>query len=98
MLHVERSSVTAHNRQGFTCNVSPNIMAEAGQFRLIAPIIFDCEWIRETKTLHVFDLLEITGTNMRSWKFIDRNSQLLATLQAAQTSSIQIASTEFEQV
>ncbi|MGH9961745.1 MAG: hypothetical protein ACREBC_32220 [Pyrinomonadaceae bacterium] len=97
MLHIERSSVTAHNREGLTCSVSPNIIAEARQFEPIAPVIFDSEWIRETKTLHAFDLLEINGTDVRPWKFIERNSQLLATLQAARTRSIQIARTEFEQ-
>src|SRR5260370_9041728 len=97
MLHIERSSVTAHNREGLSCPVAPNTIAEARQFAPIAPVIFDGEWIRETKTLHAFDLLEINGTDIRPWKFIDRNSQLLATLQAVRTRSIQIARTEFEQ-
>ena len=97
ILHIERSSVTAHNREGLTCSVSPNIIAEARQFEAIAPIMFDGEWIRETKTLHAFDILEINGTDIRPWKFIDRNTQLLATLQAAQTSSIQTVRTECEQ-
>jgi len=97
MLHIERSSVTAHNRAGLTCSVSPNIIAEARQFEPLAPIMFDSEWIRETRTLHAFDLLEINGTDLRPWKFIDRNNQLLATLKAARPSSIQIARTEFGQ-
>jgi ATP-dependent DNA ligase len=97
MLHIERSSVTAHNREGLICSVSPNIIAEARQFAPIAPMMLDGEWIRETKTLHAFDLLEINGTDIRPWKFIDRNTQLMATLQAASMRSIQIARTEFEQ-
>ena len=97
MLHIERSSVTAYNREGLSCRVAPNILAEARQFAPIAPMMVDGEWIRETKTLHAFDLLEINGTDIRPWKFIERNSQLLATLQAARTRSIQIARTEFEQ-
>jgi bifunctional non-homologous end joining protein LigD len=60
-------------------------------------MMLDGEWIRETKTLHAFDLLEINGTDIRPWKFIDRNTQLMATLQAASMRSIQIARTEFEQ-
>lgn len=97
VVHIERSSITAHNREGLTCRISPDIIAEARQFAPIAPVIFDGEWIRETKTLHAFDLLEINGTDLRPWKFIDRNSQLLATLQAARTRLIQLARTEFEQ-
>ena len=96
MLHIERSSITAHNREGLTCTVSPHIIAEARQFAPIAPIIFDGEWIRETKTLHAFDLLEINGTDIRPWKFIDRNNQLVSTLKA-RPSSIQMVRTEFEQ-
>src|SRR5262249_22093123 len=67
------------------------------QFEHVAPLMLDGEWIRETKTLHPFDILEINGTDIRAWKFIDRNNQLLATLKAARPSSIQIARTEFEQ-
>ena len=97
ILHIERSAVTAHNREGLICSVSPNIIVAAKQFEPFAPIMFDSEWIRETKTLHAFDILEINGTDIRSCKFIDRNNQLLATLKAARPSSIQIARTECEQ-
>ncbi len=97
MLQIERASITAYNREGLTCSVSPNILAEARRFQIIAPIMLDSEWIRETKTLYAFDILEINATNIRPWKFIERQSQLNATLTAAQTNTIRPARTEFQQ-
>src|SRR5438876_954155 len=61
LLHIERRSITAHNRDGLTCEISENIVTEAKRFSLIAPVLIDSEWIRETKTLYAFDLLEING-------------------------------------
>jgi ATP-dependent DNA ligase len=97
LLHIERHSVTAHNRDGLTCEISKNIVTEAKRFSLIAPLLIDSEWIRETKTLYAFDLLEINGVDLRPTSFVNRIAQLAATIQAGQTSVIRAARTELEQ-
>lgn len=97
LLHIERRSVTAHNRDGLTCDISKNIVTEAKRFSFIAPVLLDSEWIRETKTLYAFDLLEINGIDLRPSKFIDRICQLTESVRAAQTSVIRAARTELEQ-
>jgi ATP-dependent DNA ligase len=97
ILHVDRTSVTAYNRNGLQCEISKDIVIEAKRFSLLAPLVLDSEWIRETKKLYAFDLLEINGTNLRPTRFIDRIEQLTKTLQAAQTSLIHPARTEVEE-
>jgi len=97
ILHIERASVTAYNRSGLVCSVSPNILAEARRFSIIAPLTFDSEWISATKSLHAFDILDIDGTDIRDWQFTDRITQLHATIKAAQTQSIHAARTEFSE-
>jgi ATP-dependent DNA ligase len=97
LLHIERRNVTAHNRHGLTCEISKNILTEAKRFSLSAPVLIDSEWIRETKTLYAFDLLEINGVDLRPTKFVDRVQQLTKSIHAAQTSVIRAARTELEQ-
>jgi ATP-dependent DNA ligase len=97
LLHIDRRSITAFNREGLSCAISANILAEAKRFTIIAPIVLDSEWIRETKKLYAFDLLELNGTDLRPLKFIDRQTQLSTTLGAAQTTTILAARTETRQ-
>lgn len=97
LLHIERRSITAHNRDGLTCEISKNIVTEAKRFSLVAPVLIDSEWIRETKTLYAFDLLEINGIDLRPTPFIGRIQQLATSMHAAQTSVIRAARTELDQ-
>lgn len=95
LLAVDRNSVTAHNRAGLVCDVSPAILQQARMLSPIAPLILDAEWLRETKSLHVFDLLEIDGTNIRSFPFRQRQDQLNRTLAVAQLPNILAVRTEY---
>ena len=97
ILHIDRTSVTAYNREGLQCEISKNIIIEAKRFSPLAPLVFDSEWIRETNALYAFDLLEINGLDLRPTRFIDRIQQLARTLQTAHTSLIHPARTEVEQ-
>ena len=97
ILNIDRTSVTAYNRDGLQCDISKNIVTEAKLFSPIAPLVIDSEWIRETNNLYAFDLLEIDGIDLRPTRFIDRIQQLTKTLQAAQTSLIHPARTEVEE-
>lgn len=97
ILHIEPSSVTAYNRDGLQCEISKDIIAEAKLFSALAPLVMDSEWIRETKKLYAFDLLEIDGIDLRPTRFIDRIEQLTKTLLAAQTSLIHPARTEVDE-
>ena len=52
LLHVERTSVTAYNREGRRYDrMSKDILTEAKRFSTFAPLLFDAEWIREIKSL-----------------------------------------------
>jgi bifunctional non-homologous end joining protein LigD len=95
LLAVDRNSVTAHNRTGLVCDVSPPILEQARMLSPIAPLILDAEWLRETKSLHVFDLLEIDGTNLRSFPFRQRQDQLNRTLAVARLPNILAVRTEY---
>jgi ATP-dependent DNA ligase len=97
ILQIERTSVTAYNRDGLQCAISKDIIIEAKRFSLLAPIVLDSEWIRETKKLYAFDLLEIRGLDLRPTRFIDRIEQLTNTLAAARTAVICPARTEVEE-
>ena len=81
ILHIDRTSVTAYNRDGLQCDISKNIVTEAKLFSPLAPLVIDSEWIRETNNLYAFDLLEIDGIDLRPTRFIDRIQQLTKTLQ-----------------
>lgn len=98
LLHVEKHSVTAYNRDGRMCEISKPILNEAKQFSPLAPLMFDGEWIRQIKSLYCFDFLELEGTNLRTEQFIDRIAHLTTTLQPAATSLIHQARTEIEEV
>ena len=97
LLHIEKNSVTAHNRDGLMCGISKDILTEARRFSALAPLMFDAEWIREIKSLYVFDLLELEGTNLRPATFIDRIAHLTRTFNGEDTSVIHQARTEVEE-
>src|SRR6266446_5313506 len=69
ILHIEHKSITAHNRDGITCDISPEIRQEAKQFSALAPLILDGEWIREVKSFQAFDILTLGGTDTKSLDF-----------------------------
>ena len=96
ILTVDRSVVTAHNRNGLVCEVSRPILEQACRLQPIAPLTFDGEWLRQTNSLHVFDLLEIDGTNLRQLAFKTRQGQLEATLKVAKLPNILPVRTEYE--
>src|SRR5713226_8192785 len=48
LLHIERSSVTAYNREGLVCSASPNIIAEARQWAGAGRALSVLEHKRET--------------------------------------------------
>ena|ERR1041384_2709816 len=95
ILAIDRNSITAYNRTGETCDVSPAIIEQARLLTPIAPLMLDGEWLRQTKSLHVFDLLEIDGANFRSFSFLLRQDQLHRTLAAAQLPNIVPVRTEY---
>lgn len=97
LIHVERHSITAYNRNGLTCRISKDILSEAQRFTPLAPLMFDGEWIRQVKSFYSFDLLEFEGANLRNQKFIDRIGLLAELLQPGATSLIHAARTEIEE-
>ena len=94
LIHVEKHSVTAYNRNGLATSISKDILSEAKVFTPLAPLMFDGEWIRKIKSFYSFDLLELDGTNLRTQKFIDRIGLLAEILQPGTTSLIHAARTE----
>ena len=97
LIHVERHSITAYNRDGLTSRISKEILSQAQRFTPLAPLMFDGEWIRQVKSFYSFDLLELEGTNLRNQKFIDRIGHLGEILQPRATSLIHAARTEIEE-
>ena len=97
LIHVEKYSVTAYNRDGSITTISKDILSEAKLFTPLAPLMFDGEWIRKIKSFYSFDLLELDGTNLRTQKFIDRIGLLAELLQPGTTSLIHAARTELEE-
>jgi ATP-dependent DNA ligase len=96
ILTIDRSAVTAHNRKGLACEVSRPILEQARLLQPLAPLTLDGEWLRQTNSLHVFDLLEIDGVNLRQFAFKTRQTQLAATLTAAQLPNILSVRTEYQ--
>lgn len=96
ILTIDRSVVTAHNRNGLVCEVSHPILEQARCLQPIAPLTLDGEWLRQTNSLHVFDLLEIDGTNLRQLAFTTRQRQLEATLKVANLPNILPVRTAYE--
>ncbi|HJP90853.1 MAG TPA: hypothetical protein VJ875_02795 [Pyrinomonadaceae bacterium] len=97
LIHVEKHSITAYNRDGLTSRISKEILSQAQRFAALAPLMFDGEWIRQVKSFYSFDLLELEGTTLRNQKFIDRIGLLGQILQPATTSLIHAARTEIEE-
>lgn len=97
LIHVEKHSITAYNRNGSVSRISKDILTEAERFTPFAPLMFDGEWIRKIKSFYSFDILEIDGTDLRSQKFIDRIGILSELLQPGITSLIHAARTEIEE-
>lgn len=97
LLHVEKHSVTAYNRNGLQTTISRDILTEAKRFIPLAPLMFDGEWIRKIKSFYSFDLLELAGTNLQTETFIDRTHVLSELLQSGTPSSIHAARTETEE-
>lgn len=95
LLHVDRRSVTAHNRDGLTCSVTPQIAEQAKALFPLAPLTLDGEWIREAKSFHAFDLLELGGIDTRALPFKTRQAHLLQTLTTIKLPSVHAARTEF---
>jgi bifunctional non-homologous end joining protein LigD len=97
LIHVEKHSITAYNRDGLTSRISKEILSQAQRFTPLAPLMFDGEWIHQVKSFYSFDLLELEGTNLQNQKFIDRIGLLRETLQPEATSLIYAARTEIEE-
>jgi ATP-dependent DNA ligase len=97
LIHVEKHSITAYNRDGLTSRISKEILSQAQRFAPLAPLMFDGEWIRQVKSFYSFDLLELEGTNLRNQKFIDRIGLLRDILQPGATPLIHAARTETEE-
>src|ERR1051325_190558 len=95
ILAIDRETVTAYNRTGEMCEVSATILEQARRLSPIAPLTLDGEWLRQTKSFHVFDLLEIDGANFRPFSFLLRQQQLHRTLAAAQLPNILPVRTEY---
>lgn len=97
LLHIERNCITADNRNGLACPISPEVIKEAKAFSLLAPIILDGEWIREIKSFQTFDLLELGGTDTKPLPFKTRQAHLQQVFQTIKARSLQLARTEYEQ-
>jgi ATP-dependent DNA ligase len=97
VLTVDRSSITAHNRSGLICEISRNVLDQARQLQAIGPLILDGEWLNQTKAFHVFDLLEVDGTNITTLPFSERQDQLDRILSVASLPSIKSVRTEYLQ-
>ena len=98
LLHVERTSVTAYNREGRPYDrMSKDILTEAKRFSVFAPLLFDAEWIREINSLYCFDLIELEGIDLRPNTFIDRIAYLTRAFKHHETTLIHQARTEVEQ-
>ena len=95
ILSVDRSSVAAHNRSGVACSISPPVLEQARLLSPIAPLILDGEWLRQTNSFHVFDLLEIDGTDLKNQPFCVRQQQLARTLEAGRLPNIRPVRTEY---
>jgi len=67
-------NVTAYNRTEGVRGTSRAVINELQRFRLNAPLMLDGESIRDK--FHIFDLLEIQGTDIRPLAFEHRNAQL----------------------
>lgn len=97
ILHVDRTTVTAHNRDGITCEVSPEIVRDAKAFFPLAPITLDGEWIREVKSFQTFDILALGGTDTRPLPFKTRQVHLQTIFHSTAVRSLQLARTEYQQ-
>ncbi len=96
VLQIERTQITAHNREGVVCSISPEILREAKSLAQFAPLTLDGEWIREAKSFQTFDLLELGGNNTRDLAFRVRQSHLQQLVPANAFTTIQAARTEYE--
>jgi len=96
ILHVDKNTVTAHNRDGLTCSVSPEIVKEAKAFSPLAPITLDGEWIREIKSFQTFDLLALGGTDTTPLPFKARQEHLQRVFKTIKAHSLQLARTEYK--
>jgi hypothetical protein len=83
VLAIDRNSVTAHNRNGLVCEVSPAIIQQAHLLAPIAPLVLDSEWLRETKSLYVFD--QLTRTDHYKFKLTAVSSFLITGLNQKQS-------------
>ena len=96
VLQIERSHVTAYNREGTTCSVSPEIFREARSLASLAPLTLDGEWVREAKSFQAFDLLELGGNDTKELSFQVRQTHLQSALRSGALTTIQSARTEYE--
>lgn len=96
VLHIERNSITAHNRDGLTCSISPEIVREAKAFSLLAPLTLDGEWIREVKSFQTFDLLALGGTETTTLPFKARQEHLKRVFKTIKARALQLARTEYK--
>lgn len=84
ILNIERGgSITAHNRDGITCSVSPEILRDARSFLPLAPLTFDGEWLRQIRSFQAFDLIQLAGTDIAHLSFQDRQTHLIDTFKVA---------------
>jgi len=89
-------TTTAHNREGLTCPISRDIIAEARSFSPFAPITLDGEWLREINSFQAFDLLQLGGTSTTELPFKTRQlhlQQIFESIPAVRT--LQPARTEY---
>lgn len=97
ILEIARTNVTAYNRKGLACSVSPEIIQEARRLAPLAPLTLDGEWIREVKSFQAFDLLELCGQNTTELAFKVRQGHLFNTLNFTSFQTIKAARTEYEE-
>lgn len=97
ILHIERSAVTAYNRDALQCEISHQVLSQGKELQQVAPMILDGEWLRETKSFHVFDFLEFDRDNLRFLPFRERQHRLQTLFNAKPCANISPVRTEYDQ-
>jgi bifunctional non-homologous end joining protein LigD len=91
LLRKQGSSTAGINRRGLTCGVPLPIIEAAKVFE--PNFLLDGEAVGDT--LHVFDLLELNGENLRSKPYRERLAELLNLLASVQQRQIRLVETRF---
>ncbi len=89
LLHKRGQEITGINRRGIECGIPESIRAAA--LTLPGAFLLDGEAVGDL--LHVFDILEIDGSDIRAIPYRDRLMRLLTLLASRQQSGIQWVAT-----